>query len=206
MRADLAAIQLDRHLIGAGIGGPIEPPQVVARLVLAMVHELEALAGGAPELQPVEPVLRALGPGQHIPRSRQFALGQIFGDTFGHRSATSGRRRSGNGNVRLRFGGVFFDVRRRGLGGGNMRRCSICRRAVRSLGRPETGLVRLCQSSRRQRRGVIRREARVPVNANQHHRNDQSCRAIPEEDQRMPATTLRAVAVIGRQHKRTEAR
>src|SRR5262249_42871623 len=46
---DLLAEQLDRQLVGAGVGAPVDVPQVVARLVGAVIAELQRRAGALAE-------------------------------------------------------------------------------------------------------------------------------------------------------------
>ena len=90
VRADLLLVELDDHFVAAGVGGPIEPSQVVAGLIFAMVHELHALAGQTAQLRAGGALRRAARGRQAIPRPGLLSLGQIFGDTVGHRRQSPG--------------------------------------------------------------------------------------------------------------------
>ena len=91
MRADLLAVELDDHLVAAGVGGPVQAAEIVAGLILAVVHELHALAGQAAQLRAGRALRRAARRGQAVPRPGLLAFRQELSDRIGHRSmSTSG--------------------------------------------------------------------------------------------------------------------
>ena len=80
MRTDLLPKDFDDQFVAAGVGRPIHPPQIVARLIVAVFHELHALAGRPGQLRAGSPLRRAARRGKAIARSGVLPLDQGTGE------------------------------------------------------------------------------------------------------------------------------
>src|SRR5262245_47931933 len=77
VRTDFLAIQLHDQLVGPSIRAPVDSPQIITRLILAMVPELERAARAIAQVKPASAHRNPPRRGEHKTASHSFPGHQV---------------------------------------------------------------------------------------------------------------------------------